>query len=131
MSSENILIIGGGPGGLETARSVAELGGRVVLIEKRDRLGGTPDAAQYAASTNHFMDAEEIMQKMIAAITGDPSVNIRLSSKVVGLEGGIGNFCLTVENSTGRESLDAGAIIICTGFDHFDPGRQTQIYRYS
>jgi 2,4-dienoyl-CoA reductase-like NADH-dependent reductase (Old Yellow Enzyme family) len=37
---KDILIVGGGPAGLETARVAAERGHRVRLVEKRDALGG-------------------------------------------------------------------------------------------
>ena len=39
MASENILVIGGGPTGLEAARGIADLGYKVTLVEKRERLG--------------------------------------------------------------------------------------------
>jgi heterodisulfide reductase subunit A len=128
--SESIIIIGGGPGGLEAAKGVAELGGKVVLIEQRDRLGGTPDSANYAALTHHFIDAEEVMGKMIAAIGGHPCVDIRLGSRVTGFQGQAGDFCVALEGPRGPETIEAGAIIVCTGFDHFDPGQETQMYGY-
>jgi len=130
MSSENILIIGGGPGGLEAAKGIAELGGRVILVEQRDRLGGTPDSAHYAALTHNFMEAEEVMGKVIAAISDHPNVEIRPGSRVVSLQGSAGEFRLTLESPRGRETVEAGAIIVCTGFDHFDPGQETQMYGY-
>lgn len=130
MPSETILIIGGGPGGLEAAKGMADLGGQVILVEQRDRLGGTPDSANYAALTHHFMDAEEVMRKMIAAVADYPSVDIRLGSKVVASEGGVGGFRLTLQTPRGQETVEAGAIIVCTGFDHFDPGGETQMYGY-
>ncbi len=37
----NVVVIGGGPGGLEAARCAAERGCSVTLYEKSDRLGGT------------------------------------------------------------------------------------------
>ena len=40
---ETVLVVGGGPAGLEAARTVAQLGGRAVLVERRDVLGGTPE----------------------------------------------------------------------------------------
>lgn len=39
--TKDVLIIGGGPAGLEAARVAAERGHRVTLFEKGDRLGGT------------------------------------------------------------------------------------------
>lgn len=38
---KNVVVIGGGPGGLEAARCAAERGCSVTLYEKGDRLGGT------------------------------------------------------------------------------------------
>ena len=46
--SRRVLVVGGGPGGLEAARRAAELGHRVTLVEVEDRLGG---AARLAALT--------------------------------------------------------------------------------
>ncbi len=130
MPNDKIVIIGGGPAGLEATKGIADLGGNVVLVERRDRLGGTPDSSSYAALTHHFMDAQEVLGKMIVAITGQPSVDIRLSSKIVSSQGGAGNFRLTLESPRGQETVEAGAIIVCTGFDHFDPGGETQMYGY-
>jgi heterodisulfide reductase subunit A len=127
-----VLILGGGPAGLEAARCVADLGGRAILVEKRERLGGTPDAARYAALTHHFMDAEAALGRMIAGITDRPEVEVRLGQRVVACRGRAGEFGLTLAGSGngGEQALEAGAIIICTGFDHFDPGRETQMYGY-
>ena len=74
MSSENIIIIGGGPTGLEAARGIADLGYKAILIEKRDRLGGNPDEASYAALTPDMADAEEAMDKMRNAVLDNPNV---------------------------------------------------------
>jgi len=130
MASNRVMIIGGGPAGLEAARNVADLGMTAVLIEKEGRLGGTPISAQYAALTHGFRDAEEAFDEMIADVTGRPNVELHLNSTVVGLEGSVGNFRVQVENSAGPQMLDAGAIIVATGFAHFDPARETQIYNY-
>lgn len=44
MPADTILIIGGGPAGLEAARLIGDLGRKVILVEKREQLGGTPVA---------------------------------------------------------------------------------------
>ncbi|MFQ5827805.1 MAG: FAD-dependent oxidoreductase [Candidatus Methylomirabilia bacterium] len=130
MASETILIIGGGPAGLEAARGVADLGGKVVLVEQRHSLGGTPIIEQYAALTHGFRDAEEVMREMIAAVSDHPSVEIRLGSRVAASEGRAGDFRVTISRNGGPATVQAGAVIVCTGFDHFDPGRETQMYGY-
>lgn len=130
MPSEAILVLGGGPAGLEAARGIADLGYKAILVEKRDRLGGNPDEAQYAALTPDLRNAEEAMGEMIAAVANDPNIDIRYQSVMTAASGSVGNFRITLQNAATQESVDAGAVIVCTGFKHFDPGRETQQYGY-
>jgi len=130
MSSNKVLIIGGGPAGLEAARSVAELGGEVILLEKRERLGGTPDRENYAKLTHHWRDASEAMAELAAAATNNSNVEVKYQAEVKGMSGSAGNFEVQIEAGGTAESLNVGSIIIATGFQHFDPGRATQYYNY-
>jgi len=130
MTSGKVLIIGGGPAGLEAARSVAELGGEVILIEKRARLGGTPDRENYAKLTHHWRDASEAMAELAAAVTGSSNVEVKYNAEVKSIDGEEGSFTVQIEAGGATESLDASAVIVATGFQHFDPGRATQYYNY-
>ena len=128
--SNKVLVIGGGPAGLEAARSAAELGGEVILLEKRERLGGTPDREGYAKLTHHWRDASEAMAEMAAAVTSNKNVQVKYQAEVKGMSGSAGNFTVEIEAGGKAESLNVGAVIIATGFQHFDPGRATQYYNY-
>ena len=130
MTSGKILIIGGGPSGLESARCVAELGGEAILIEKRERLGGTPDRENYAKLTHHWRDASEAMAEMAAAVTSNQNVEVKYQAEVKGISGSAGNFTVEVEAGGASEQINVGAVIIATGFQHFGPGRATQYYNY-
>ena len=130
MSSNKVLIIGGGPAGLEAARSAAELGGEVILLEKRERLGGTPDRENYAKLTHHWRDASEAMAELADAATSNQNVEVKYQTEVKGMSGSAGNFTVDIEAGGAAESLNVGSIIIATGFQHFDPGRATQYYNY-
>ena len=130
MTSGKVLIIGGGPSGLESARCVAELGGEAILIEKRERLGGTPDRENYAKLTHHWRDASEAMAEMSTAVTGNKNVEVKYSAEVKGISGSAGDFTVEIEAGGVAESLNVGAVIVATGFQHFDPGRATQYYNY-
>ena len=136
MTSSKVLIIGGGPSGLESARCVAELGGEAILIEKRERLGGTPDRENYAKLTHHWRDASEAMAEMAAAVTNSPNVQVKYQAEVKGISGSAGDFTVEIAQSQNgeaggvAESLNVGAVIVATGFQHFDPGRATQYYNY-
>ena len=130
MASDTVLVIGGGPAGMEAARSVAELGYSAILVEKRDRLGGRPEEEHYAKLTHHFRDAEDMIRDLVDAVTNNPNVTVMTSSEVVGCEGEPGQFRVKIRNGASANDLEVGAIIVATGFQHFDPGRETQMYNY-
>lgn len=52
--SRRVVVVGGGPGGMESARVAAERGHDVVLIERTERLGGQVLAAKAAPDRPHF-----------------------------------------------------------------------------
>jgi len=130
MSSDTVAVIGGGPGGLRAAHAIAEIGGTVVLIEQRDFLGGAPIAENYAGLTPHGESAGPQIQQMIEAVTSHPGTDVRLGSEVTALSGDPGSFTLTVRGPAGEQPAECGAIVLATGFTHFDPGRETQLYGY-
>jgi heterodisulfide reductase subunit A len=125
-----ILVIGGGPAGLEAARGAADLGLRVLLVEKAPVLGGNPVLTPYAALTPDMEDAETAMQRMVDAVSADPLVEIRTDSTVVGAEGEPPSLRVEIAGPGGEETVEVGAVVVCTGFQHFDPGRETQMYGY-
>lgn len=130
MPNDRVLVIGGGPAGLEAARNVAELGSPVVLVEARHQLGGTPDADNYAALTPDFEDAGEAMRRMASTVIANPLAEVRLNTKVVRSERANGAFHVTLAGAHGEETLEAAAIIVATGFTHFDPASANQSYGY-
>lgn len=130
MANENILVIGGGPTGLEASKGIAELGYKAILVEKRDHLGGTPVSAGYAALTPNMRDAGEAMAEMAASVENNPNVEIMLNSEVISSEGEPGDFKVKVNSNGDEKVIEAGAVIVATGFTHFDPGRETQKYGY-
>lgn len=133
MPSDSVLIVGGGPAGLEAARLLADIGVKVILVEQRSHLGGTPIAEHYAALTHGFHDAETMMNGMIDQVVDHPLVKVHLESTITAVEGQAGNFQVTLTkagNGAGPKVVEAGAVIIATGFQHFDPGRETQMYGY-
>lgn len=132
MASDIVLVIGAGPAGLEAARGAADLGANVVLVEERNRLGGTPVYERYAALTHGFQDAEAVMSKLSATVMAHPHIQVKLSSRVVSCQGQAGQFKVSVASTENgnQQTVEAGAIIVATGFQHFDPGRETQVYGY-
>ena len=130
MPENPVLIVGGGPAGLEAARGVADLGYPVTLVEKADRLGGTPILCDYAALTPNMVNAEEAMGAMVKKIENDPLIDIRTSTEITATSGNAPELQVTLKGQSGEEQLNAGSVIVATGFKHFDPGKETQMYGY-
>lgn len=127
---DRLVIIGGGPAGLSAGIAAAELGVPVTVVEKNSFLGGRPIEENYASLTPHLESAEEVMRAMIERLTAAGDVEILLASEVTEVSGDGEPYKLKVR--TGGETVEYGAssIIVATGFTHFDPGRETQLYGY-
>ncbi len=130
MPSDRVVVIGAGPAGLEAARLAAELGSPVTLVEKMGVAGGMPVQSDYAALTHHFRSASDAMGEMVGAVTSNELIEMRVGTEVTSVEGEMGDFAVTLASNGAEESISAGAIILATGFKHFDPGRETQQYQY-
>jgi heterodisulfide reductase subunit A len=124
-----VVVIGGGPAGLAAATSAAELGADVVLVEQESFLGGTPIREHYASITPKMESAEEAIGRRVGAVEAHPRIEVLTGSRVTELRGEVGSFQLQVEGPKSQE-LSCGAVVVATGFQHFDPGRETQMYGY-
>jgi len=127
---ETVLVIGGGPAGMAAAGSVADLGGNVVLVEQRDFLGGMPIAENYASITPYLESAEVAIGRIVDAVQGHPSVQVHLGAEVTSCSGEAGDFNVVLRTAEGQQSVRCASVVVATGFQHFDPGRETQLYGY-
>ncbi|MDA8209080.1 MAG: FAD-dependent oxidoreductase [Actinomycetota bacterium] len=130
MASSTVAVIGGGPAGLAAAASAASVGADVVIIEKLGFLGGRPIEENYASITPYLRSAEEAMGEVIANTLAHPGVSVRLNTTVAGCSGEAGDFTLELDGPGGTESIEVASVVVATGFQHFDPGRETQLYGY-
>ncbi len=130
MPHETVAVIGGGPAGLAAAQAASDLGAPVVLIEQGDALGGTPIAESYASLTPHLESAETVLGRLVQRLEASPHTDILLGAQVTACTGDVGHFELQVEMGATSRTVSCGAVVLATGFQHFDPGRETQMYGY-
>ncbi|MHB1517313.1 MAG: mycofactocin system FadH/OYE family oxidoreductase 2 [Acidimicrobiales bacterium] len=97
-----VVVAGGGPGGLQAAVSAAEVGHRVVLFERHQRLGGQVQVAATVPSRAEFLDLTRNLTSAAQRI----GVDIRLGTQA------------TVETIG---ELGPDAVIIATGAEPHRP----------
>ena len=127
---QRVVIIGGGPAGISAGIAAADLGAKVTVIEKNSYLGGRPIEENYASLTPHLASAEEVMGELVDRLTGAENVEVLTSTEVIGKSGDSAPFELDLLRENEVFRITAGSIIVATGFTHFDPGRETQLYGY-
>ena len=102
-----------------------------MLVEKNQFLGGKPIEANYALLAPDFRNAVDVMAEMIQPVQRDSNIISYLSSRVTNVTGEVGNFSVEITNDEGtKSSISAGAVIVATGFNHFDPANATQHWGY-
>ncbi|MEJ2627643.1 MAG: FAD-dependent oxidoreductase [bacterium] len=116
-SNPNVLVIGGGITGMETALSLASKQRRVYLVEKNSILGGN------AQSFKNLLPRQEnntdLVAKKITAIQENENIEVFTDSKLENAVGFFGNFEVTVKSTKKDQTANefvVGAIVLATGF---------------
>jgi heterodisulfide reductase subunit A len=115
--SDAILIVGAGPTGLAAAHAVASIGRPAVLVEKENVLGGAPILSGYAKLVPSGEWAKDAIGRMVKRVEDSKLATVHRGCKVTQVEGDHGRFVATLSNGA---KVEAGAIILGTGFTHFD-----------
>lgn len=102
---KSVLVIGGGPAGLEAARVAAERGHAVILAEAASRLGGSFLLAGLQPRRGQILDLLEWYERQLSKL----GVDVRLNSYI---------------EASDISSLNADAIILATGSTSPETGFQ-------
>lgn len=125
-----VLVIGGGPAGLQAAADLAGFGTPVVLVEKRGELGGAPLRWRYKTLAPELRPTEEVLGPLIRAVESSPRTTIYRNALVERLDGAPGSFRARIRTGGGTvEEVTVAAAIVATGFEHFDARRDPR-YEY-
>lgn len=73
---KKVMVVGGGPGGMQAAITAAGRGHEVTLYEKSGSLGG---ALKYAAGVSFKTDLDKFMQHLIREVAALPGIRVVLS----------------------------------------------------
>jgi heterodisulfide reductase subunit A len=92
--TKRALVIGGGVAGMQAALDIANASFPVVLVEREDRLGGK--MAQLSGTYLNFAAAPGLLQRKVEQVLKHPNIQVLTGTQVVGVEGFVGNFEVTV-----------------------------------
>lgn len=132
--TRNVVVVGGGPGGMEAARVCAERGHQVTLIEKNSELGGqitlaaaAPQREQIAGITRWFdLELRRLGVKLVFDTAADDATILAESPDVVVLAVGGNPFI----NQEARWGSDDGLVV--SSWDILggavEPGKNVVVY---
>jgi heterodisulfide reductase subunit A len=112
------LIIGGGVAGLTAAKSLSAQGYRSFIVEQSDRLGGQ---ALSLHETWEGGDVQAFLHQLIADVTADKNIDVRLNTDIRKVDGFVGNFKTTVASGGAEEVLEHGVALIASGASELKP----------
>ena len=116
-----VVVLGGGIAGLQTADALAELGHPVTLITKNDKLGGCVE--QWPELYGHLADdsdaAVTLVQKKIAELIGKVTSNnlitICLNASLKAVKNHFGGFSVVATSNGSEREFTAGAVVLALG----------------
>jgi heterodisulfide reductase subunit A len=115
---QNALIIGGGISGMAAAKSLADQGYKVNLVEKDVKLGGN---ANHLYLTSKGESIQEGLCRMVKSVENHPNITIYLNAKLDNVDGFVGNFDSVVKTGSKSETIHHGVTIIAAGAHEYKP----------
>ncbi len=116
--TKTIMVIGGGWSGLAAATHVANAGYSVVLVEKKDALGGAAAAMYKTAPLSYPYDqaVPTGIEKKIEAVESNEAIKVYTGSVLNKLEGAPGMYTATITTPSGEVTAPIGAVVLCAGW---------------
>ncbi len=122
------LVVGGGMAGMTAARTIADGGHSVILVERSSRLGGR--VAQLSHAYLGPADAPVDLDRCVKALYHHPLVEVLISTEVSAFSGYVGNFtaglshtypsqCRSGSAEPDLRHIEFGAVVLATGFDPY------------
>jgi heterodisulfide reductase subunit A len=119
---EQVIILGGGVAGMQTAIALNDLGIKSILVEKEQELGGRVKI--YDKIFPFFQSGKALVRDMEERINNASLIEVSTMTELSSVTGTAPNF--RVRFTTSEQKVPAGAIVIATGFEPFDASLQEE-----
>jgi len=113
------LVVGGGISGLVAARTIADNGFKVYLLEEGNDLGGRC-VRDYDVPFEE-VDMDSLLGQLVDATKKHENIEVMLSGNLKDVKGSIGNFDVAVLQNGRLNRFKVGVIITATGANELSP----------
>jgi len=109
---QSALVIGGGISGLTAAKTLANQGYTVHVVEREPELGGQ---ANRLHRTYLGEDIQAALRELKQAVTGDPLITVHTGTELKAVDGFVGNFTSTLAKNGTESQVRHGVAVVATG----------------
>lgn len=120
--SRQVVVIGGGVTGMQTAVALSDLSIPTVLIEKEAELGGR--VKNYDKLFPFFRSAKELVAELTNRVRNARHIDVKCQSTVAHVEGAAPRFRVTI--APHQDVIEVAAIVVAAGFEPFDAALQEE-----
>lgn len=122
---KTILVVGGGISGMTAALETSRAGYHAIIVEREPSLGGFASKLfkQYPTATPYRELQDPLWPNLVELVEKDERIKVYCSSTIEKIEGAPGMFDVFIKKGDETLKERAGAIVLATGFEPYDPRR--------
>lgn len=108
------LVLGGGIAGLSAAAALADMGVKVLLVEREAELGGLLRRLNRVGPRGE--QASDLLAKIVEQVQTNPNIDVHVCTELTAVGGVVGKYEVSFKNKGDEEIKEVvGSIIVATG----------------
>lgn len=111
----DVVVIGGGPAGMQTALSASKQGAKVILIERNEKLGGILNQCIHNGFGLHYFKEEltgpEYAYKFVKLVNQDKNIKVLLNTFVTSVQ----NKKVEIISNNGVQNINCKSVVFAVG----------------